>query len=95
MYNPWPGAYLPDAFQNKLYGSLHEKQKRPIVVVQKLNTLNSKWPENTSEDYAGDKENLERNACLNNFLKNYHYKKVWENTAFEIFIPDVQSLITK
>ena len=89
MDNPWPGAYLTDAFQNKLHESQLLKIKLPVVIIQKLNTLNSNWPENVKEIYSENKENLFRNKCLINFLKTYHYKKVWENTAFEIHLPDI------
>jgi hypothetical protein len=87
MYNSWPGEYLQDAFQNKLKESLQDRKKLPVVIKQKLNTLNSKWPDNVNEIYSENKENLPRNLCINIFLRNYHYRKVWENVAFEIFLP--------
>jgi hypothetical protein len=89
MYNPWPEEYLPDVFQKQLQKALLDRKKLPVVIIQKLNTLNSKWPENTQENYAENKENQSRNNCMNDFLKNNHYQKVWENVAFEIRIPDV------
>jgi len=92
IYNPWPAAYLSDAFRNKLYESLKERKKLPVVIMQKLNTLNSKWPLNTYEIYAENKENLTRNICMNDFLKHYQYRKVWENVAFEILLPGESSI---
>ena len=92
MYNPWPGAYLPDAFQNKLQESLLEKNKLPVVIIQKLNMLNSNWPENTKEIDSGNTETQRRNTCMINFLKTHHYRKVWENVAFEILLPDVSNI---
>jgi hypothetical protein len=56
--------------------------------MQKLNMLYSNWPENIHECSDSIKENLTRNIYMNNFLKTYHYKKVWENIAFKILIPD-------
>ncbi len=88
MYNSWPWAYLPEAFKNELYISLQESKKLPVVIMQKVNTLNSNWPENINDNYSNIKKNLARNTCMNDFLKNNNYRKVWENKAFEILIPD-------
>jgi hypothetical protein len=87
LYNPWPWAYLPDDFKKNLDKAVLERKVLPVVIIQKLNTLNSNWPQNTYDNYAEWKENKVRNAIMNDFLKGNNYKKIWENKAFEILIP--------
>ena len=87
LKNPWPGMYPADFFIKDMTYFLDYKKVLPGVVLQKVNTLNTNWPENESEEYLEkSKENL-RIECFMNFLDQYNYTKVLENKAFAIFNP--------
>lgn len=88
MYNPWPWLYDAKVFKAALDSSFRETGKIPVVIIQKVNTINSNWPENaTKENYFTYTDNKERNEFLNDFLSTHHYKLAWENIAFKIMVP--------
>ncbi len=87
MNNSWPWLYDRGIFKSELYRCLAQKQKLPVVVFQKVNTLNShNWP-NPADDNKDWDISQPRNAAIKEFLANNKYDKVWENTAFSIYVP--------
>jgi hypothetical protein len=52
--------------------------------MQKRSTLANNWPDNYTEDFKFRPEQL---ACMQDFLKTYQYKRVWENDFFKIYTP--------
>jgi hypothetical protein len=87
LSNPWPGIYPSEMFRDDIKNSLQKKSDLPVVVLQKVNTLDSNWPENFAESYKDKKSNEKRNQYMNDFLKEFNYKIVWENSAFAIMKP--------
>jgi hypothetical protein len=69
---------------------VREKKGLPVVITQTIQTIGdgSKWPEETLEsDYSKWIINQGRNKYLDDFLTSNHYKEVWTNHYFKIFIP--------
>ncbi|HEY5122559.1 MAG TPA: hypothetical protein VIK14_02360, partial [Ignavibacteria bacterium] len=46
LSNPWPGIYTSEMFRDDIKNSLLKKNDLPVVVLQKVNTLDSNWPKN-------------------------------------------------
>jgi hypothetical protein len=88
MKNPWPWLYDSDIFERELNTSYQEIGKLPVIVQQKVNTINSNWPQNIKiENYFDYKNNSKRNGQLSEFMVKHNYRIVWENDAFRIIIP--------
>jgi hypothetical protein len=85
MHNSWPWLYDNAVFREELYKSIKETHICPVVIMQKRSTIGNNWPENYSENYIFRPQTL---ANMNDFLKTYHYKQVWENDFFRIYIPE-------
>lgn len=91
MKNPWPWLYDSDIFVEELNASYQEIGKLPVIVQQKVNTINSNWPQNIKvENYFDYKNNSKRNGQLSEFIAKHNYRMVWENDAFKIMIPPYQ-----
>ena len=93
LSNSLPSVYSASLFKADLKASADRNQKLPAVVMQKIGTTgdDSKWPEEIQPGNYYEKElNLERNHILDTFLTANHYKKIWENVAFKIMIPEEQ-----
>lgn len=88
--NTWPWLYLPEQLNYELSNAYKKSNKLPVVILQKVNTLNSNWPQNYMVKMKRTTHENQRDSILNVFLENNAYKKVWENRAFEIRIPDKQ-----
>ena len=84
LYSAWPYLFEPKLFNKKLKKA-EQNHTLPIIVKSKATLLNSDWPVSTYLDneprYA-----INRNT-LNNFLKKYSYKLIWENSLFQIWLP--------
>jgi hypothetical protein len=92
IYNSWPKLYDRAVFKQELEKDLKEKNILPVVIYQKIMTLSNKWPDFTDDNKKWD-INQPRNLYIRNFLDSNHYKMVWENLAFRIYIPSYQSAL--
>jgi hypothetical protein len=84
MPNAWPWLYLPDAFKYELYKSINKSKVLPVIIIQKVNTLYSNWPQNVNLERIRTDSDSERDSIMNDFMKNNNYTTIWENIAFEI-----------
>ncbi len=84
MHNSWVWLYDDGMFKQQLYKSLYETHICPVVIMQKRSTIGTNWPDNASEEYEFRPE---ATAYLNDFLKTYQYRQVWENDFFKIYVP--------
>ena len=44
------------------------------------------WPENSAPEY--EQWNSVRNDILRQYITRYHYKEVWSNNAFRLFVAE-------
>jgi hypothetical protein len=70
---------------NNLAGKSNEL---PVIILQKVNTLGTDWPQNHNLEFQRSNPENERDSILNDFMIENAYTKVWENIAFEIRIPN-------
>ena len=91
--NTWPWLYVPEQLNYELNYAQKKSNKLPVVILQKVNTLNSNWPQNYMIKMKKTAPENQRDSILNVFLENNSYTKVWENDAFEIRIPNKISMI--
>jgi len=91
--NTWPWLYMPEQLKFELNYAQQKSQKLPVVILQKVYTLNSNWPQNDMIKLKRTPQELKRDSILEVFLIKNEYQKVWENGAFEIRLP-VKQLIT-
>ncbi len=84
MHNSWVWLYDDAVFKQELYKSLRETRVCPVVIMQKRSTIGNNWPDNYLEEYTFRPEAL---AHMQEFLKMYQYRQVWENDFFRIYIP--------
>ncbi len=61
--------------------SIFEKKVIPVIIKQKINF----WGDNFTNDTIGMSV---RNNNFEKFISQYPYRQVWENNAFQIFVPD-------
>ncbi|HAQ20003.1 MAG TPA: hypothetical protein DCR40_12345 [Prolixibacteraceae bacterium] len=87
MPNTWPWIYIPEAFKFELNKSKNKFKELPVIILQKVNTLASNWPQNYNIERKRSNPESMRDSILNDFMKNNVYIKVWENIAFEIRLP--------
>jgi hypothetical protein len=80
--NSWPYFYIPEAFKIEMDKSLVRSKELPVVI------LHCDWPRNTIGNFQKTKPDILRDSIMNDFMLKGKYKKVWENKAFEIRIPD-------
>jgi hypothetical protein len=84
MHNSWLWLYDDKIFKQELYKSLQETHICPVVIMQKRSTIGNNWPDNYTENYTFRPEAL---GYMQDFLKTYQYRKVWENDFFRIYLP--------
>jgi len=84
MHNSWVWLYDDAVFKQELYKSLRETRVCPVVIMQKRSTIGNNWPDNYSEAYTFRPDAL---AYMQDFLKSYQYRQVWENDFFKIYVP--------
>jgi hypothetical protein len=84
MHNSWVWLYDDAVFKQELYNSLRETRVCPVVIMQKRSTIGNNWPDNYSEEYTFRPEAL---SYMNEFLKTYQYRQVWENDFFRMYVP--------
>ena len=83
--NSWPKLYDRHVFKTELEKAITEHKGLPVIIYQKVNTMGSpEWPDLSSRDWD---INQPRNATIKSFMVDNHYRMVWENTSFQIFIP--------
>lgn len=88
MSNTWPWLYVPETFKLELLKASNMSKELPVIILQKVNTLNTDWPENNYRIVQKTKPEIMRDSILNEFMKVKLYVKVWENKAFEIRVPE-------
>ncbi len=84
LHNSWVWLYDDAVFKQELYKALMETHVCPVVIMQKRSTIGNNWPDNYSEDYKFRPGPM---TCMQEFLKAYRYRQVWENDFFKIFVP--------
>jgi len=87
MRNSWPWIYFPEAFNNELSWAINKSNKLPVVIEQKINTLDSDWPINSLSYFQKSKPDFVRDSIFNEFIIANKYEMVWENKAFKILLP--------
>lgn len=92
MPNSWPWLYLPEYFKFELDNIGNQSNELPVIILQKVNTLSTDWPQNHNLEYLRSNPEIERDSILNEFMVINGYTKVWENIAFEIRVPDNRKL---
>jgi hypothetical protein len=88
MPNSWPWLYLPEYFKFELNNLASKSKELPVIILQKVNTLGTDWPQNHNLEFQRSNPENERDSILNDFMIENAYTKVWENIAFEIRIPN-------
>jgi hypothetical protein len=86
--NTWPWLYVPEAFKSALDHEKNNSAKLPVVIVQKMSTLGTNWPQNLPDETKRALPELQRDSIMAEFINNNHYKSVWENVAFRIYLPE-------
>jgi hypothetical protein len=90
MRNSYPWLYEAETFKAELYKSFEETKVLPVVIMQKMKTIgaSSNWPDPSPEDVTTyEKKNEKRDMYMNEFMQANHYKEVWSNNVFRIFVP--------
>lgn len=92
--NPCIWFYNTSLFSKEL--SLAEKVHKllPVLVQQNILTTGegSGWPETVpATSYALLPRNQGKNAILESFKKEFHYKEAWTNKDFSIWIPGIKA----
>jgi len=85
--NTWPWLCLPEEMKQELEKANSMSKKLPVIVLQKMSTLNTDWPQNIKSTYKRSEQESARDSILFDFMNNHGYTKIWENKAFEIRIP--------
>jgi hypothetical protein len=85
LYNPWPILYLPGEFDKKLKRASLERAELPVAVLAKVEMRSGSWPESGEVNMAETSKAARK--LVHAFLAGPRYVKVWENEAFEIFLP--------
>jgi len=95
LRNSMPWFYEAPWLREELNASFEEKKVLPVVVQQLKKTVGNagEWPDPPSYyDSAWHRRNLPRDSVLNEFLSTHHYKEVWRNDIFKIWMPGTDSL---
>jgi general stress protein CsbA len=85
IHNSWPRLYTDSIFREELEKSLRETHFCPVVIIQKGSMTGNNWPEQ-----SGLRE--KPSAGLEDFLKKYQYRQVWENDFFRMVVPAFKNL---
>ena len=91
LYNPWLFTYDSGNFQKCIDRSQRENPTPPVVVRDKggyatWREFNPDW----NNDHATDSylHTNRKITILNAFLRKHHYRIAWENTVFQILVPE-------
>ena len=93
--NPLPSVYSAKMFASDLTASLDRHKMLPVVIMQTISTTGaaSKWPEEILPlDYFKNDQSMNRDRIMDAFLIKNHYRKVWENKAFKILMPEKSNI---
>lgn len=89
--NSMPWFYNTVIFEEELQNAYQRTGLLPVVIRQKRKTFgksDSGWPDAPIYyDSIWYQKNRGRDSCMNNFLREYKYRNVWENQIFEILTP--------
>ena len=86
--NTWPWIYIPEAFKAELDRARVESTELPVIILQKMSTLSTNWPQNYNNKIQRSIPESIRDSIMFDFLERNSYTKVWENKAFEIRMPE-------
>jgi hypothetical protein len=86
MHNSWTRLYDREVFKTELDRETEQKKIFPVVIYQKVESIKNNWPA-LDEDNSKEDINQPRNLYIRQYLEQNHYKLVWENVAFRIYIP--------
>jgi hypothetical protein len=91
LYTAWPWCYSPETMKTKIDQAEKEIKVLPVVVREKSG-LNPDWeiPQEHWDDTTlpDDWEyKAGRIVLIQDFIKRHHYKLVWENELFQIYLP--------
>jgi hypothetical protein len=89
--NTWPWLYVPENFKEELDLAKSNSGKLPVVITQKMSTLSNNWPQNIPEKIQRTMPEQQRDSIMAEFISQNKYKSVWENEAFEIYLPQDNS----
>lgn len=84
----WPWLYVPQAFHEELIKARSQNSQLPVIILQKMSTLGTNWPQNANDDFIRTEPEQQRDSIMQNFIAENKYKKIWENVAFEILLPE-------
>jgi len=89
LHNSYPWLYQANVYKALLEQSTEEKDHLPVIIMQKVATNSHRgthWPENSAPEY--EQWNSVRNDILRQYITRYHYKEVWSNNAFRLFVAE-------
>lgn len=89
LNNPSPMFYSTELFSTEMEKATANKAL-PVIIKQNINTIHegSRWPEEiVIDNYFNDERSLGRNTYFNEFLTRHHYKEIWTNEIFSIYLP--------
>lgn len=91
LYNPWVWSYDPSNMKKQIGIAEGSHSKLPVIVRDKSHLptwyeYDPDWNnEKCPDDYIHKKKRV---ICINAFIKQHHYKVVWENEVFQILSCD-------
>ena len=87
LYNSRPSLYNEYHMKYFLEKAIKEKNKLPVIIINKYDTDTKYWPQTLSTKKYNNNEQMKNRAIINWFIINNNYKKVWWNEIFDILIP--------
>jgi len=86
LYGAWPMLFRTKQFEEALNRAKRERPYLPVMVRAKGSTERITWPRTIR---LQDKESLGKiRDLMDVFVSENNYKLVWENTFFQILVPD-------
>lgn len=91
MYNSWPWIYDQVTFEKKLRAAEENRDRLPIVIQQKFETI-GRFSKPNLQYLSNDIEetylhNNKISEVFISYLNRYDYKMVWSNSHFNIYKP--------
>jgi hypothetical protein len=87
LRNAWPKLYDRQVLARELELALSEKSTLPVVIYQKVKTSGTtEWPDPDDDNSRFELGNS-HNAAIRGFLDNHRYEMIWENIAFQVWLP--------
>lgn len=86
----WPCMYYGKRYMDAIKQAEQHEQQLPVVVVQYFLGTNDWWwfmDDYMTRDYCDSFTSPEVNRFVLNFLEEHHYKQIWSNNYYRIFLP--------